>query len=164
MDTTRTLKYGKLIQKELGEIFTLEGKNWYGNHFVTITGVSVTPDLSIARVRISVFKAPKPQEVLKSLKVHSSEIRKSLGNRTRHASFPTWSFFLMNHWITWRRWTTFSGILISLRLKKRKINSTISNHTRNNTEELYAVRSYKKSSWKCIQQNSFSKKTVLQFT
>jgi ribosome-binding factor A len=96
MDTTRTLKYGKLIQKELGEIFTLEGKNWFGNHFVTITGVTVTTDLSIARVRVSVFKAPKPQDVLKSLRVHSNEIRKSLGNRIRNQAriIPSLEFFL----------------------------------------------------------------------
>ncbi|MEP7264863.1 MAG: 30S ribosome-binding factor RbfA [Bacteroidota bacterium] len=96
MDTLRTLKYGKLIQKELGEIFTLEGKNWYGNHFVTITGVTVTTDLSKARVRISVFKSPKPEAVIKSLQIHTSEIRKSLGSRIRNQAriIPTLEFFL----------------------------------------------------------------------
>ncbi len=96
MDTTRTLKYGKLIQKELGEIFTLEGKNWYGNHFVTITGVSVTPDLSLARVRVSIFKAPKPEQVIKQLRIHASEIRKSLGSRIRNQAriIPGLEFFL----------------------------------------------------------------------
>lgn len=96
MDTTRTLKYGKLIQKELSEIFTLEGKNWYGNHFVTITGVTVTTDLSKARVRISVFKSPKPESVIKSLQIHTSEIRKSLGSRIRNQAriIPTLEFFL----------------------------------------------------------------------
>jgi ribosome-binding factor A len=96
MDTTRTLKYGKLIQKELSEIFTLEGKNWYGNNFVTITGVTVTPDLSIARVRISVFKAQKPQDVLKSLKLHTSDIRRSLGSRIRNQAriIPSLEFFI----------------------------------------------------------------------
>lgn len=96
MDSTRQLKYGKLIQKELSEIFTLEGKNWYGNNFVTITGVSVTPDLSIARVRISIFKAAKPEEVLKSLRVHTNEVRKSLGNRIRNQAriIPSLEFFI----------------------------------------------------------------------
>ena len=96
MDTTRTLKFGKLIQKELGEIFTLEGRNFYGNNFVTITGVSVTPDLSLARVRVSIFKAADPAAVMKTLKSHSAEIRKSLGNRIRNQAriIPNLEFFL----------------------------------------------------------------------
>ena len=95
MDSTRQLKFSKLIQKELGEIFALDGKNYYGSNFVTITGVTVTPDLSIARVRVSIFKATQPLDVIKSLKSHSSEIRKSLGNRIRNQAriIPNLEFF-----------------------------------------------------------------------
>ena len=95
MDSTRQLKFSKLIQKELGEIFALDGKNYYGSNFVTITGVTVTPDLSIARVRVSIFKATRPLDVIKSLKSHSSEIRKSLGNRIRNQAriIPNLEFF-----------------------------------------------------------------------
>ena len=39
MDSVRQQKYARLIQKELGEILQREGRNWYGNHFVTVTGV-----------------------------------------------------------------------------------------------------------------------------
>ena len=95
MDSTRQLKFSKLIQKELGEIFALEGKGYYGNQFVTITGVTITPDLSHARVRVSIFKSPKPADVMKSLKAHSGEIRKSLGNRIRNQAriIPNLEFF-----------------------------------------------------------------------
>lgn len=95
MDSTRQLKFSKLIQKELGEIFIQEGKNFYGNQFVTITGVTITPDLSIARVRVSIFKAPKPAEIIKLLKKHSNEIRKALGNRIRNQAriIPNLEFF-----------------------------------------------------------------------
>jgi ribosome-binding factor A len=81
MDSVRQQKYAKLIQKELGEIFQREGKNWYGNHFVTITGVKITPDLSLARVNISLFKASKPAEIIKALKTNIHEIRHQLGLR-----------------------------------------------------------------------------------
>ena len=95
MDSTRQLKFSKLIQKELSEIFIQEGKNYYGNQFVTITGVTITSDLSIARVRVSIFKAPKPAEIIKALKIHSNEIRKSLGNRIRNQAriIPSLEFF-----------------------------------------------------------------------
>ena len=95
MDSTRQLKYSKLIQKELGEIFSVEGKNYYGNNFVTITSVTVTPDLSHARVRLSIFKAAKPEVVMKMIKSHAGEIRKALGSRIRNQAriIPSLEFF-----------------------------------------------------------------------
>jgi ribosome-binding factor A len=96
MDTMRTLKFAKLIRKELSEIFTVEGKRFFGNNFVTITGVTVTTDLSKARVHISVFKAAKPNDVLKNVKLHSNEIRKILGMRIRNQAriIPSLEFFI----------------------------------------------------------------------
>jgi ribosome-binding factor A len=81
MDSVRQLKYAKLIQKELGELFLRDGKDWYGPHFVTVTHVKITPDLGLARVHISVFKAPNPLEILKSLKKHNAEVRFHLGRK-----------------------------------------------------------------------------------
>ena len=37
MDSVRQQKYARLIQKELGEIFQREGRNWFGQNFITIT-------------------------------------------------------------------------------------------------------------------------------
>lgn len=96
MDSVRQQKYAKLIQKELGELFQREGRNWYGPIFVTVTGVKVTPDLGLARVHISVFKAPKPQEILKNLKIHKAEIRLQLGRRIGKQAriIPELEFFI----------------------------------------------------------------------
>ncbi|MBL7923755.1 MAG: 30S ribosome-binding factor RbfA [Bacteroidia bacterium] len=96
MDSVRQQKYAKLIQKELGELFQKEGRNWYGPHFVTVTGVKVTPDLGLARVHLSVFKAPKPAEILKSLKTHKSEVRLQLGRRIGKQAriIPELEFFI----------------------------------------------------------------------
>ena len=96
MDSTRQQKFGRLIQKELGEQFQREGKNYYGQNFVTITGVRVTPDLSVARVYISIFKAAKPEEVMNMIRTNSHEIRLQLGKRIRNQAriIPTLEFFL----------------------------------------------------------------------
>ncbi len=96
MDSTRQQKFGRLIQKELGEQFQREGKNYYGSNFVTITGVRVTPDLSVARVYLSIFKAKKPEEVMTMIRENSYEIRKELGKRIRNQAriIPTLDFFL----------------------------------------------------------------------
>lgn len=96
MDSVRQQKYAKLIQKELGELFQREGRNWYGPHFVTVTGVKITPDLGLARVHLSVFKAPKPLEILKSLKKHKAEVRLQLGRRIGKQAriIPELEFFI----------------------------------------------------------------------
>ncbi len=96
MDSVRQQKYAKLIQKELGELFQREGRNWYGPHFVTVTGVKITPDLGLARVHLSVFKAPKPLEILKNLKKHKTEVRLQLGRRIGKQAriIPELEFFI----------------------------------------------------------------------
>ncbi len=95
MDSTRQLKFARLIQKEIGDIFLKEGKGYYGSSFVTVTGVKITPDLSKARIHISVFQN-KGEEVLQQLHIHTREIRKHLGERIRNQAriIPELEFFI----------------------------------------------------------------------
>jgi ribosome-binding factor A len=81
MESVRQLKYAKLIQKELGDLFLKEGRNWYGNYFITVTGVKVTPDLALARINISFFKVPDPKAVMKLIEKNIPDIRRHLGSR-----------------------------------------------------------------------------------
>ncbi|MFN5346996.1 MAG: ribosome-binding factor A [Bacteroidota bacterium] len=81
MDSVRQQKYARLIQKELGEIFQREGRNWFGQNFITITSARVTPDLGLARIQLSMFKVAEPKLILKQLSIHKNEIRKALGLR-----------------------------------------------------------------------------------
>ena len=95
MDSTRQLKYSRLIQKEISDVFQKEGKNYFGTSFITVTGVKVTPDLSIARIYISAFRE-NGDEVLKKLYTHSKEIRHKLGERIRNQAriIPELEFFI----------------------------------------------------------------------
>ena len=96
MDTTRQLKYSKLIQKEIGTIFQREGQSFYGKAFVTVTGVRVSPDLGIARIYLSVFGVKNSQETIDQIEKHNKEIRKRLGNEIRNQAriIPELKFFL----------------------------------------------------------------------
>ena len=96
MDTTRQLKYSKLIQKEIGTIFQREGQTFYGKAFVTVTGVRVSPDLGIAKIYLSVFGVKNSQETIDQVEKHNKEIRKRLGNEIRHQAriIPELKFFL----------------------------------------------------------------------
>lgn len=96
MDTTRQQKFSRLIQKEIGEIFQKDGYNFFGKAFVTVTGAKISPDLSIAKVYLSIFGSPNSQGVLDEIERHNKEIRKRLGNSIRHQAriIPELKFFL----------------------------------------------------------------------
>ena len=66
MESTRQSKIARLIQKELSEIFLLQAKSMNGV-LVSVTAVRVSPDLSIARVYISVFPSERGDEIVKNL-------------------------------------------------------------------------------------------------
>jgi len=82
--TMRQQKYGRLIQKELSDIFLRDKRGIIGNAFITIAEVRMSPDLSIAKVYISMTLAKDRKLVLNQITLHKSEIRKALGDRIRN--------------------------------------------------------------------------------
>lgn len=80
----RQQKYGKLIQKELSDIFLRDKRGIIGNALISIAEVKVSPDLSVAKVYISMTLAKDKHSILANLNLHKSEIRKALGDRIRN--------------------------------------------------------------------------------
>lgn len=78
---SRQKKYSSLLQKDLSEIFQKQMSNAFGKAFITITEVEVSPDLSFAKIYLSLMLSEKPSETLEMIKERKSEIRKHLGNR-----------------------------------------------------------------------------------
>lgn len=94
MESTRQNKISRLIQQDLGDIFLREMKPVLGNSLITVTGVRVSPDLSIARVHISIMpigvipaygnepeKPASKQGIIDAILTHSGDIRRRLGLR-----------------------------------------------------------------------------------
>jgi len=79
--TTRQQKFAKLIQKELSDIFQRDKRGILENAFVTIMDVRVSPDLSVAKIYISMTLVKDKQTVLDKITKRKSEIRKALGNK-----------------------------------------------------------------------------------
>jgi ribosome-binding factor A len=79
--STRQQKYAKLIQKELSEIFQRDKKGILDNAFITIADVRMNPDLSLAKVYISMLLAKEKEKVLVNINKHKGELRKALGDR-----------------------------------------------------------------------------------
>lgn len=94
--TVRQQKFSRLIQKELSDIFQRDQRGLLGNSFITIVEVRVSPDLSLAKVYISMMLAPDKKAVLEKLDAHKKEIRKSLGERIRNQAriIPELAFFI----------------------------------------------------------------------
>ena len=92
METKRQQKISRLIQQDMGDIFLREMKPVLGNSLITVTGVRITPDLSIARIHVSIMpigtipsqdgSEPQPatkQGIIDAILTHASDLRRRLG-------------------------------------------------------------------------------------
>ena len=95
MDGKRQNKYSRQILKDLSEIFQKDPRHFFGNAFVTVTDVEVSPDLSLARVYFSVLPISDADSVFERLDDVKSEVRKLLGNKIgkRIRKIPELAFF-----------------------------------------------------------------------
>ncbi|MGC3948217.1 MAG: 30S ribosome-binding factor RbfA [Chryseolinea sp.] len=79
--STRQQKYGRLIQKELSDIFQRDKRGILENAFITIADVKVNADLSVAKVYISMMLTKEKEKVLDNINRHKSELRRALGDK-----------------------------------------------------------------------------------
>ena len=95
METTRQNKIARLLQKELGDIFLLQTKSMHGV-LVSVSAVRISPDMSIARVYLSIFPSEKGEELIKNINANMKSIRYELGTRVRFQLriIPELKFFL----------------------------------------------------------------------
>ena len=83
MESTRQKKVSRLIQKELADIFLKKGNEFFHGKLISITRVRVSPDLSFAKVYISIFPATNQDDIFHSIEEHTSKIRFDLGQKVR---------------------------------------------------------------------------------
>ena len=55
MPTIRQNKVARVIQKDVAEIFQKEMKNAFGSGLISVTHVFMSPDLSFAKIYLSLF-------------------------------------------------------------------------------------------------------------
>ncbi|MGC9344735.1 MAG: 30S ribosome-binding factor RbfA [Bacteroidales bacterium] len=84
MESTRQKKVSRLLQKELGTIFQRK-TNELGGKMITVTTVRISPDLSVAKVYLSIFPKDKEKDkTLSEVRYHASQIRHELGTKVRN--------------------------------------------------------------------------------
>ena len=79
--TTRQLKVGREIQKDLAEILRSKGMAVFDGAMVTVSEVRVTPDLSIAKTYVSIFPSEKAGKVMAILEENVKGYRGELGRK-----------------------------------------------------------------------------------
>ena len=83
MDSTRQQKISRLVQKELSEIFRRETAKTRGT-LVSVSSVRVSPDLSVANVRLSIFPSENAQAIMDNINQNERSIRHQLAQQTRY--------------------------------------------------------------------------------
>jgi len=85
METNRQKKIGSLLQSDLVDILQGEiRKNNISNLIISVSKVSVTTDLSIAKVHLSIFPTDKGSELLKAIQTNKSLIKHDLAQRVKN--------------------------------------------------------------------------------
>lgn len=95
-ESTRQKKVARLIQKEVADIFLRKGNEFAHGKMVSITKVRVSPDLSYAKIYISIFPSENHDEVLNAITGHAHKIRFDLGHKVRSQLriVPELAFFI----------------------------------------------------------------------
>ncbi len=84
MESKRQQKFARQIQKDLGDIFQREMRNQFGDAFITVTDVKVSPDLGIARAYLSFLLTNDKEQLLKNIREKTKQIRQILANKIRN--------------------------------------------------------------------------------
>jgi ribosome-binding factor A len=84
MNSRRQEKFSKLIQRDLGDIFLQKTAALFKGNFITISSVSVSPDLGYAKVYLSFFKTENKTELLDLVQLHKKEIRHELAKKVKN--------------------------------------------------------------------------------
>ncbi len=84
MSSIRQSRIEEVVKEELSMFFQRHARDICLGAMVTVTVVRVTPDLSLARIYLSVFAGPDKNEVLENIQRNSSRIRGEVGRRLKN--------------------------------------------------------------------------------
>jgi len=83
MQTRREEKIERMLQKELGEIFLLYMRQNNGC-IVSVSDVRISPDLSLAKVFLSIFPPEKANDIFSLINIDAKTLRFELGKRIKN--------------------------------------------------------------------------------
>jgi len=81
MESKRQLKFSRMVQKDLGDIFHHEVQDLTGRAFITVTQVRMSPDLGVAKVYLSIMMEDDNKELINRIIERKGQIRRLLSIR-----------------------------------------------------------------------------------
>lgn len=95
MEGKRQAKIARLLQRELSEIFRKQTQA-LGGVIVSVSAVRVSPDLSIAKVYISIFPSDKASTILDNINRQAKTVRYDLAQNVKQVlrKCPELQFYL----------------------------------------------------------------------
>lgn len=84
METNRQKKIAGVLQQDLVDILQAAARDGMKGVIISVTKVSVTSDLSQAKVYLSVFPSEKRDEIVEGIKSNTPAIRNEMAQKTRH--------------------------------------------------------------------------------
>lgn len=97
MESNRQKKIAGILQQDLAEVLQRAAADGgLKGVIISVSKVSVTVDLSIAKVYLSIFPNNKAKELLEGIRTNTPLIRHELAQRTRHQlrRMPQLEFFI----------------------------------------------------------------------
>jgi ribosome-binding factor A len=97
MESNRQKKIAGILQQDLADV--LQGAATRGGLkgiIISVSKVTVTADLSIAKVYLSIFPNKESEELMKGIRSNTPSIRHELAQRTKHQlrRMPNLEFFI----------------------------------------------------------------------
>ena len=83
-ETNRQRKIASVLQKDLVDVLQKAAQDGMQGVIISVSKVSVTPDLGVAKVYLSVFPSDKRTTIMEGVKHNSALIRHELAKRTRN--------------------------------------------------------------------------------
>lgn len=83
-ETNRQRKIAALLQKDLVDVLQRAAQNGMKGVIISVSKVSVTADLGVAKVYLSIFPSDKREEIVEGVKSNTPLIRHELAQRTRN--------------------------------------------------------------------------------
>ncbi|MES2616447.1 MAG: 30S ribosome-binding factor RbfA [Bacteroidota bacterium] len=93
--STRTEKFNKEMQRELGVIFQSRTHDWFEGAFITVTEVAASPDLGYLKVYLSLYNTKNREATMQVVSLYNKHIRKELAGKIKNSVriIPELAFF-----------------------------------------------------------------------
>ena len=94
-ESKRQKQTAEIIRRHFGTVLLQEGNYIYGDALVTITKVFVTPDISLAKIYLSVYNTDNKEQVVEKMIENIRSLKHSLSQRIRKhiRRIPDLSFY-----------------------------------------------------------------------